>query len=125
MTNTFDFRPGDVVFEFESPIEIKSAFKWFSKNIFDKHRVSYEFAAFDPKDIPIIKEEERGKGQHFKDTDELFNVCDKEDIKYAYAVAIYHFDPNKLNLLKGLIKNKYKVKTAYVVFAPNMVGVLK
>ena len=125
MMNKFNFRQGDVVFEFESPIEIKSAFNWFSKNIFNKHKVSYEFAAFDPKDITITSEDERGEGQYYKDADELFETCDKEDIKYAYAVAIYNFDPNKLNFLKGMIRNKYKVKTAYIVFAPNMVGLLK
>ena len=115
MNNKYDFLPGDYVIEFESPLLLTTTMKWFSKNCFNKHHISYEFAT-----QPMPKNARNNPNNElelFNSPEDLFQTIPNN--LTVEAVALHSAPLSRIRNFVNVIKSTYKIKKQYLVFGGN------
>ena len=112
MNNKYEFLSGDYVIEFESPLPLTPTMKWFSKNCFDKHHISYEFAS---QPMPKVKRSEISFNLKQFDSFEELQKNVPSDLTVE-AVALHSAPLPKILNFVSVVKSKYKIKCRYFVY---------
>ena len=111
MINKYHFLPGDYVIEFESPLLLRPAVKWFSKNCFAKNHISYEFASLP---LPHNCTEIDLTLATFPSLEDLSNNTPND--LTVEAVALFNAPLSEISKFVSIIKSRYKIKSRYFVY---------